>query len=45
VYLENTTSERERVRERGFRAYKGFKDPDLIKFPCFADTTERGDRG
>jgi hypothetical protein len=27
------------------RAYKGFKDPDLIKFPCFADTTERGDRG
>jgi hypothetical protein len=27
------------------RAYKGFKDLDLIKFPCFADTTERGDRG
>jgi hypothetical protein len=27
------------------RACKGFKDPDLIKFPCFANTIERGDRG
>jgi hypothetical protein len=27
------------------RQYTCFKDPDLIEFPCFADTTESRDRG